>query len=119
MILANAKAEPIESESGGVMVDVRRAYGRWLKRRLLWLAPSFLLSCAVGLTVLLDPAMPDWVRIPSLALAAGVTSVFAALSAQTFLVLREKRRGRDRRAQLLRKELNPYPAVGLASLLLL
>jgi hypothetical protein len=101
------------------MVDARRAYGRWLGRRLLWLVPSFLLSCAVCLDLLSDPDLPEWIRLPSLALAVGVATVFLALAAQTLLVLRERALGRTRRAQLLRKELGPYPGIGLASLVLL
>lgn len=100
-------------------MDVKRAYGRWLKRRLLWIVPSLVLSCTVGLHLLLHPGLSSWVRIPSLTLATGVISIFMALAAQTLLVAREKSRGRHRQAQLLRKELRPYPGIGLLSLLLL
>jgi hypothetical protein len=101
------------------MVDVRRAYSRWLRRRLLWLGPSFLLSCAVGAELAADPNLPGWVRIPSLALAGGVALLFTMLGVQTILVGREKSLGRGRRAQLLRTELRPYRGIAFASLLLL
>lgn len=101
------------------MVDVRRAYGRWLIRRLLWLVPSLAVSVVVGLKLHSHPELSAGIRIPSLALAVGVTAVFLALTAQTLLVNREKSLGRSRRAQLLRKELRPYPVLALASLVLL
>ena len=101
------------------MVDVRRAYGRWLWRRLFWLLPSLLLSILVCFHLVTEADMPGWARIPSLAVAGGVTSFFIALTTQAFRVVRERAMGRSRRAQLLRTELRPYPGLGFVSLLLL
>ncbi len=100
-------------------MKVRRAYRAWLKRRLLWLVPSFLLSCIVVVVLASDPHLSSWVRLPSLALASGVAILFGAIAVVTTGVVRERARGRGRRSQLLRAELRPSPGVGLTLLLLL
>jgi hypothetical protein len=101
------------------MIDVRRAYRAWLKRRLLWLVPSFLLAVIVVVVLASDPDLSSWVRLPSLALASGVAILFGAIAVVTIGVVRERARGRGRRSQLLRAELRPSPGVGLALLVLL
>jgi len=101
------------------MIDVRRAYRNWLKRRLLWLVPSFLLSCIVGVVLASDARLSLWVRLPAVALASGVALLFGAIAVLTIMVGRVRVRGGSRRAQLLRMELRPSPGVGLTLLLLL
>lgn len=98
------------------MADVRRAYRRWFWRRMLWMLPGMLVAVVVTGRLAAEVDLELWLRLPALAISAGVALLFGGLSLVPLFVLRARSRGQIRRAQSLRREIRTYPALALIAL---
>ncbi len=100
------------------MVDVFRAYRRWMWRRFLLLGSALAGTLAVFLRVALAGDSALWLRISFSSVALLLIALLGYLTIRTASCARLQRRGRRDLARPLRRELRPYRAfVGSAAIL--
>lgn len=101
------------------MVDVLRAYNRWLRRRLWLLGPSFAAAVAVILRLALDHGTSSWLKIGSLSLALIIVALLGFLLVETILCARLQRGAGREYGRVLRRQLANTRGLAVVSLLLL